>query len=261
MATKNVPSTVKKESTAVAKPMNWQERLASMAQEAVKTEESVSAGNFISFKSGQMSFQGNPIQGNKLDVIVVDHILENCFYGRRYDGDNPTPPQCYAFGRSEDDLEPHEKASEPQHDKCKGCPMNEFGTADQGKGKACKNTRRIAVIAADNLDPDAIASAEVGYMKLPVTSIKGWASYVRALSATEGKPPLAFVTQVSLVPDAKTQFKVGFTKVESLDAEAIEAVLHRHDEVAESISFPYPEPSEEESPARGKKPAAKGRKY
>lgn len=259
MATKNVPAKAK--TTAVGKAMTWQERLAGLAQDAVKTEESVSAGNFLSFKSGQLSYQGNAVQGNALDVIVLDHILENCFYGRRYDPDNPTPPVCYAFGTTEDDLAPHEKSAEPQHETCSGCPMNEFETADQGKGKACKNTRRLGLIPADNLDPEALESVEVAFAKLPVTSVKGWASYVRTLATLEKKPPLGFVTRLSVVPDAKSQFKVMFNKVEALDEDVLGVVLQRHDEVHDNIAFPYPEASEEAPPAKAaKKPAAK-RKY
>lgn len=256
-ATKNVPAKAK--TTAVA---TYEDRLASMAQEATTQEESVSSGSFLSVRSGQMTYQGNPIKGNELDIIILDSILENCYYEGRYDPDNPAPPVCYAFGRDEDDLKPHEKSSAPQHETCKGCPNNEFGSADTGKGKACKNTRRLALIPGDDLDPEKIMNAEIAYMKLPVTSVKGWASYVRSLSTLEKKPPLAFVTTVSVVPDAKTQFKVVFAKAGNLEADSIAASLDRHDEVKSLIDFPYPETSpEEEKPARKQKPAARGRKY
>lgn len=258
-ATKNVPATKGKvPGTAVGKATSWQERMAAMAQEAVKTEESVSSGNFFSFKSGVLSYGGNAIPGNKIDVIVIDSILENCYFGSRYDPDSPGSPVCYAFARTDEELAPHEKSAEPQHETCKGCPMNEYETADNGKGKACKNVRRLAVIPGAPLDEESIEKAEVAYMKLPVTSVKGWASYVRSLSALEGLPPLGVVTTVSVAPDAKTQFKVSFNKVENIDADLMDAVVARHDGVKDSIGFPYPEPRAEEKPA--KKPAGK-RKY
>lgn len=258
MATKNVP--VAKKTTAVA---NYVDRMAALAQESVEQEKSVSSGSFLSFKGGRLSFQGNVIKGDELDVIVVDSVLENCYYPGVYDSDNPAPPACYAFGRDEKTMAPHADSSEPQSTLCSECPMNQFGSAEVGNGKACKNVRRLALIPGDAAEStDAVMAAEMAYAKIPVTSVKGWATYVRGLSAIEKKPPLAVVTTIGVVPDDKSQFKVTFNKATDLDPDVIPAVLDRLDAVKGEIMFPYPAPSEEAKPAaRGaKKPAGK-RKY
>jgi hypothetical protein len=139
--------------------------------------------------------------------------------------------------------------------------MNEFGSADNGtgKGKACKNIRRLALISAKPLTEDSVSKGEVAYLKTPVTSVKNWAAYVRTLDALEHIPPLAVVTQIGSVPDAKSQFKLTFNKVENIDEDLTDALLARHDIVASEIDFPYPPPVEQKA-ASSKKPAGK-RKY
>lgn len=245
----------KKGSTAVTKPGSALERLAAMAKEASKQEASVASGSFISVKGGKLSFQGNTIKSNELSVVVADSILENCYYPGRYDPENPAPPVCYAFGRDDEDMVPHENSSDKQAESCKDCPQNKFKTADNGKGKACKNIRRLALLPAEPRGAETLSSAEVAYMKVPVTSVKGWASYVRSLDALDKKPPLAFVTTIGVVPDDKTQFKVTFNKEDDLDEDELNAVLDRHEAIAQGIDFPYPEPSEEAPPP--KKPAGR----
>ena len=249
----------KKTGTAVAK---WDEELAALAQKAKELEDSVGGGNFISTKGGRLTYQGAEIPGNSMNVIIVDHILENHIYEGRFDPDTPQSPICFAFGEDEDDMEPHEKSESPQHESCKGCPFNEWGSADQGRGKACKNIRRLAVIPEDGLED--IESAELAMIKVPVTSVKGWAGYVRQIADTLGRPPLGVVTEVSLVPDSKTQFKMNFKLVEKIDdGEVIQALLAKRKQAETDLRTPYaPTPEEEAPPARGrgKAGALKGQK-
>lgn len=242
----------------------WDEALAARANMAKKAEESVSTGSFISMKGGQMVYNGNAVPGNALDAVVIDSVLENQFFDGVYDPNTPQTPSCYAFGRDEDDMRPHEKVAEPFAETCAECPNNEFGSADTGRGKACKNVRRLALISADALDggEQGIEDATVAYLKVPVTSVKGWAGYVNTLAATN-KPPLAFVTEVAVVPDAGTQFKVNFKAKESIeDGELIGALLAKADVVEQGIMFPYqPVEAAPAKPARQAraKPARAGR--
>ena len=58
---------------------------------------------------------------------------------------------------------------------CKGCPMNEWGTAqgdegDSKKGKACKEMRRLYLLRKDAIIPAKIV--------LPPTSINAWDDYL-----------------------------------------------------------------------------------
>jgi len=232
------------------------DRFAAYAVEAVKAEEV--SGTFITVRGGVLQFNKQPIAGNKLDVIVADAVLENVYYEDDFDPDAPASPVCYAFGRTEEEMAPHPKAEKPQHPTCAGCPMNEFGTAAKGKGKACKNTRRLAVLPAGaaDLTADKVLSNEVAYLKLPVTSVKNWSTYVNKVSAMHRRPPFGVVTEISVTPDPKTQFKVNFETRALVGEDLADAAISRHDEQRELIMFAYPanKPAAEEpvAPAKGK---------
>jgi hypothetical protein len=252
-----------KTEVAVKKPgtglVSWQDRMAKLASQAVEQEASVSSGQFIGTRAGQLSWNGSPVVNNKLHVIVCDSILENAYYPGEFDPDNPQPPVCFAFGRKEKDMAPHADSSDKQHDTCTGCQRNEFGSAERGKGKACKNIRRIGLIAAEPMSAEAIEKGEVAYLKTPVTSVKGWAAYVRTLEALDHMSPQGVVTEISSVTDPKSQFKIIFNKVGKVPDKFMGLVMDRHDEVANAIEFPYSPPSSELPVKKGA--AKKGKKY
>jgi hypothetical protein len=232
--------------------MNWEEELAKYAQETSDREQTPS-GQFIGTRGGILSVGGQPVEGNKILVIILDHVYENVFYKGKFDADAPASPNCYAFGHVEDGMAPHEDAGDKQAAECSGCPQNEWGTADTGKGKACKNIRRLAIISANGLTPEGVPDAEIFYAKVSVTSVKPWAHYVKGVASTLKRPPFGVITEISLTPDAKTQFKMNFRVVESLGQEFIVPILARLESVKEEITFPYgkfnPE-SDEAKPAK-----------
>lgn len=248
-AAKAVKGPVKKAGTAVQK---WDEALAARAKLANRVASNLGTGsNFISFQGGIMSYKGNPVDGNSMDIIVPSFLLENQYYEGPFDPDNPQSPKCYAFGTDPDEMKPHEKSHEPQHETCKGCPHNEWGSAEQGKGKACKNVVRLGVLPASAADGGAqgIKDAEDAIAKLPVTSGKAWGGYVKSLEAVN-LPPLAFITEMTEGPDKKTQFKISFQAKEQIsDGEVLGALLARADIMDKTLATPYPD-FEESAPAK-----------
>jgi hypothetical protein len=247
------------EALAVAAPtgiMKWDDELAKYA-EAASAKEQIIAGQFLSVKAGQMSLGGNPIKGNSVNVVVLADIYENTWYPAEYDADNKAPPACYAFGADEREMAPHPQASDPQSDLCRNCSMNEWGSSTKGKktGKACQNRRRLALIPAGDLSPEAVQKAEVVYFKVPVTSGKFWGGFVKSVASIHKLPPFAVVTNVTCQPDPKTQVRVGFELVERAPQESLGVLLARAKEQAEAVKFPYPEAREEQA-----KPASKARK-
>lgn len=263
------PKTPTTTSTAI---VPWDERLAQEAEIAAGMEANSGGGQFFSFRGGMMSFNDAPVPGNQLAVVILDSVLENVFYEGAYDPDTPMPPTCFAFGRDEATIAPHQTVfdhEQAQHDQCKGCPMNEWGTADKGRGKACRNTRRLGVIQAGEIDergqfkpftdPEHFEKAGVGYMKLPVTSVKGYATFVKQVAGALRRPPYGIFTKIRLIPDAKTQIKVLFEPISKVPDALMSAIVARHEEVMSVIEFPYSlDVEERQEPA--KKPAARGAK-
>jgi hypothetical protein len=272
--------------TAAAKTTaitNYDEELARQAQAAAAMEESTQTGQFFGLKGGILTFNDAPLPGNQFAGIILDSVLENVFFTGAYDPDTPQSPTCFAFGRDEKELVPHpnvdtEEGFERQCERCHGCEKNEFGSAEVGRGKACRNTRRLAIISGGTLNPKtdeftpvdeaAIEAAVVGFMKLPVMSVKGYAAYVKNLAGALKKPPLAMFTKISVVPDPKSQFRVLFEALEPVPSELLPAILARVDEAKANIEQPYtPRSAEEDAPkptkrgAKAQAPGSRARKY
>lgn len=270
MATKPVTKkpTAKPQSTAVVK---WDDELAKQAEIAAGMEANTGGGQFFSLKSGVLSWQDSPVAGNQMAVVILDSVLENVFYEGKYDPDVPQGPMCFAFGRDEKDLAPHTVVVEAGNSQagasglCEGCEMNEWGSADVGKGKACRNTRRLALVPAGSFnqagkfelieDIEHYESTAIGFMKLPVMSVKGYASFVKQVAGTLRRPPFGIVTKVKVVPDTKSQFKVVFEPIMNLPDELMGIIMKRHEEAESTIDFPY-QPNEEVAPAPKRSKAA-----
>lgn len=223
--TKNTNALALREETALA---NWDEELAKHATEA--SEKEVIGGKSLSAKSGILNIAGEPVEGNKLKVIVLASVFQNAFYEDKFDPDNVQSPTCAAVAEEDEQLAPAETVEFKQHDTCDGCPQNAWGTADTGKGKACKNGRRLALLSGDDISAQALRDGEMLTFGLPVTSTKGWALYVKGLASNFKRPPFAVVTEIGAVPDAKTQFRITFRVLEQIPASVGALIMRRREE-------------------------------
>lgn len=243
------------------KVVPWKEKL----QEKVKMQqqqEKAQGGQFISIKSGVMSYGGLPVQGNKADMVVLESIFENSFYPDKYGTTDNTSPACYAFSPTGgEDMAPHPDAEHPQSKTCRECPQNRYGSADggRGKGKACANRRRLAVISAASVSSaEEINNAPTAYLRVPPTSTRYWSAYVQNVLARTDMPFFASITNIGVVPDPKTTMRCIFTHVaEVKDDELLEALYRRAAAEASLIDFPYPKSATGDEPEA---PAAKPKK-
>lgn len=254
----------KKPGTAV---VSWEEEMAKAAQKQASAQPSGGTGfKNVSIRGGILSIDDNPVKNNELRCVVLVDCPENQFYVGKFDPSTPQSPTCYALGDlSKDDpsegMAPHEKAKDPQADNCEECPNNEFGSADTGRGKACKNVRRLALITEEGTEsPDALEEAEVRMLKVPVMSVKNWSKYVQKLAEDITRPTWAVVTLLKVVPDAKTQFKLQFSFEELINFKQplYDAMQAKLKDVSKSIVAPYPDlPEAPAKPVRGGKTVAK----
>ena len=227
-----------KEETRV---VDYKAELAKMAVAVAEAEKP--SGNWISFKGGMISIAGNQVKGNKIPVIILHSIFENQLYANKYDPNNQQPPICYAFGETDDELKPHPDSAEPQNVDCKTCPKNEWKSdPGGGKGKACKNVRRLGMIAADDLDD--IKKAQVAMAKMPVTSVKNWSTFANQVANVLHLPPVAVIAEMSVEPDAKTQFQVNFALLDKVEDQYLPALLEKRRETTPLMFAPYDKPTE-----------------
>jgi hypothetical protein len=149
-------------------------------------------------------------------------------------------------------MAPHPSSSQPQHTDCKTCPHNQFGTADNGKGKRCKNSRALALIPAGTTAVD-LPAVEVAVMKLPVTSGKNWSQYVNKIATLYARPPLGVITAITTVPDAKSQFKVMFGQGELVANDLLGGLVGKVEAAQQMLQKEY------EATEAAEKPASNGK--
>lgn len=253
--------------------VNYKEKLREQAEKAVQQEQ-VSGGTMLSTRGGILTYGEETLPGNQACVIILDSVKENTFYDSKFDPDNPAAPICYAFGRGpagEDEMAPDPSMQvdlsyfQPQAEACATCPQNEWGSADKGRGKACQNRRRLALIPAGYYEqkrgsrdltlqlfdkPDDFKTADIAHIKLPVLSVKNYGDYLSQLLQTTQLPAHGVVTRMYLEPDAKSQFKVCFEFLEEVPEHLLEVIMAKHDE-AERAPFKGYSPPEDKGAKSG----------
>lgn len=125
-----------------------------------------------------------------LELVIVDFTSKNMFYEGAYDPKNISPPACFSLGNDIKSMVPSANAPDAQAKDCASCPMNQFGSA--GDGKACKNCRVLAV-----LPPDADADTPLWLLSTSPTANKGFDGYVAGVARVFEMPPIGVVTTVS----------------------------------------------------------------
>lgn len=233
--------------------VKWSEKLAAEAKDVAKLERP--ALSSISLKAGVMQLGGTPIPGNKLQAIVVGSIFQQRYYTQKWDPNNPANPDCFALSADGQGMAPHPDSKKPQAATCTACPHNQWGSdVNGGRGKACKTTRRLGLLPASAASDGSAAKAEIALLTIPVMSVKNWGNYVNRLSAEFRRPAWAVVTEVSTVPDVKSQFRVNFDFVRLIPEEELGALHARAGAVQDLLMTPY-EPSTDAPPPKETKPA------
>lgn len=241
----------------------WEKQMADAAVKAAAVEKPTGSFRSIGTRGGILTVDDTPVKGNELRCVVLMAMHENQYYEGAFDPSNISIPTCYAFGEPDGDgegMHPHEECTSPQNDTCEGCPLNEMGSADTGRGKACKNIRRLALVTEDALESaEALEEAEIRALKVPVTSVKNWSKFVHRTAEEMQRPSWGVVCLISAIPDPKTQFKLTF-EFESLvnfDQKLMDVLTRKRSELAKEMVLPYQQPTEQEAPARGKKGGVK----
>lgn len=196
---------------------------------ATKATGAVSVKDMMAKKLADLANKTQPATGNKirvtqdkqfalpdgtktrdpLSMVIVDFCSRNMFYDKPYDKDAVSPPACFAIGENPIRLVPSDNSPAKQADSCSECPNNVFGSS--GAGKACKNSRLLAV-----LPPDASADDPMWLLEVSPTAIKGFDGYVNGLASRMGLAPFAVVTQVSF-DENKEYASLVFGDPEPLD--------------------------------------------
>jgi hypothetical protein len=251
----------------------WEQELAKEAQASKETVAGIGGGVFASIRGGRLSIGDVEFPDGNAAVIVLGSVKTKAYYEGDFDPKTPTPPVCYAFGKvngteTHNDLVPHPESAKVQCESCKNCPHNIFGTANRGKGKACKDQIRLAFLDGGSFENgvfkplkkiESVVSGDVAILSLPPTGLVPWASYVRGLSDNVHRPVYGVVTHLHVAPDDTTIVKLTFACQELCTKEQIVPLRARAAGVEALLVQPYPKAGAVAAPAKPGK-GKKGKK-
>lgn len=223
-------------------------------------------GKTLSIRGKKFRFDGRDL-GDEIDVIMLDYVFIKQYFEQDYDPDNLTPPDCFALADDEMELKPLEDSPDIQGDEetgmCDGCWANEFESAARGKGKACQDRRKIALISAELFEEkdflDTITEESVGFLTMGGTSLANWKAHTKRLGKTLKVAPFQVVTTLTF-DEAVDYEKLEFHVKEQIeDNEVLTALLNVIEATADDLratpDFSGAEDTEEKPQAKRKKKA------
>lgn len=279
--TKGMPSETPKPGTAV---MSYKDRMAALVAQTKKAE--APQGGFISFKGGRMSIGQTQLPGDMLRAIIIDYRKDNEFYPSAYDPKNTAYASCHAIRQPWEVMSPWRRpregedlenlnvvrmgndvfvtdAEDPQVQAgqgCDSCQMLEFGSmkfvkgAVRKKGKACRESRRVHVFAADQCTtPEDVARASYMTMIPPPTSLDNFRTFANEATEVLKTPVFGVVVDISVKAHDDYLFMVYYKIVEQIKDEGIlNALLTRHEQIrAKPIVMPKKEDDDATKEQRG----------
>lgn len=231
---------VSKKGKAMGKPGDYRTEMAQYAKEDSARMPSGGGGGYISIRGKNFNFQG-AVLDDPLRIIVLDYSYENALYEGKWDPENPAPPVCFAMSKTSGELAPHPDSPKPQSEECKGCPHNEYGTADTGKGKACKNSIRIALLstATKKFDTAYIEKADPALMRLPPSSLKHFRGYLKKITDGLQLPLFSVMTDLSFDEDEATPVVIPQFGDELSDRKILQSLIKKREVVQQPLLQPF----------------------
>lgn len=123
----------------------------------------------------------NPETLKEVRGVILHHHTLNSYYKDKYTGGN-NPPDCGSFDGKVGEGIPGGQ--------CRKCPLNQFGSGENGSGKACKNKRRIYLLREGDIFPILLT--------LPTGSLKEFTNYIAKRIVAKGRRSFEVVTKVTL---------------------------------------------------------------
>lgn len=190
-----------------------------------------------------------PANAIELAIIRVNPGMSKAYYATGYQEGADAKPDCF----SNDGIKPDAQARDPQAKSCAACPFNSFGSSTTGKGKACPDTKRMAVAPIDNLEEPML-------LRVPPTSLKNLAEF-GATFQSKGVDIRHVATKVAFDPQATHQL-LTFKGIGFLTEEIIEQVQAMQDDetvlqITGEKAFAPREAAPAPAPVAAPKPKAK----
>jgi hypothetical protein len=139
------------------------------------------------------------------EAVIVDYNVHRKFYSGTYDPNNIVPPECFAISDKPKGMTPSDNSPVKQDGGkgCDLCPQNQWGSARTGGGKACKETRKLAILPPAE-DGENVNETPLWTLETSPTALKPFDAYVNGVAKTFQVPPVGVVTQFSF--DANSDY-------------------------------------------------------
>lgn len=156
--------------------------------------------------------EDNPDMAKELVGVILYHHPVNAYWHNKYDGQN-NQPDCTSYdGKNGIWTETGECTN------CATCKYNQFGSDDNGRGKACKNMHRLYLLREGNPVPILLT--------LPPSSLKGLRDYLGKKVVLKGLRSYQVITKITLKKeqsgDGITYSRAVFTAIGTLEGEKLE---------------------------------------
>lgn len=126
----------------------------------------------------------------------MPRLMCKTYYADGYNPEDSGPPDC----SSSDGIKPDEWVSAPVSTSCATCEMNKWGSAiskmTQKKAKACRDSKRLYVVKADE-----IQNGTIFILNVTVSSLKALSEYGKYVGS-HNIPLSAIVTKISMDEDS-----------------------------------------------------------
>lgn len=167
---------------------------------------------FAVVKGGERTVLPNPKDpdspATSIDAVIIrmNAGTAKVFYLKGYDPESSEKqkPDCY----SNDGVTPASDAANAQSKKCATCAHNQFGSARMGKGKACADSKRLAIATADQINEPML-------VRVPPASLQSLREFLKTLD-NRGADYNQVLTKISFDMDAESP-KLAFRPVGILD--------------------------------------------
>ncbi len=162
-----------------------------------------------------------------IEVVIVKaaSAISKIFYANGYQDGSNAPPDCW----STNGMTPDAAAQNKQNATCAGCPMNAWGSrvTEAGKqGKACSDSRRIAVIPVNDMANEMFGGPML--LRIPAASLKDLKAYGDLLNSYH-YPYYACATRISFDPK-EAYPKFVFSAIRPLTDDEAKYVLELRDD-------------------------------
>lgn len=179
-------------------PVNIEDMIKKQLAEQ-KSQLGALPSNKIGLKNKEFTLPDGQKSPGPLECIILDFAWFMVHYPGVYNSNNPQQPNCFAAGREKPEggeLAPAASVEKPQGENCRDCDKNQWGSATSGRGKACKNQRRLILVP-----PDFDENTEPMTMYVSPGGLKNFDKYVSRLNNEQGALPVQVITAISFDPD------------------------------------------------------------